>query len=54
VVSGGGGGVGCSVPPFPGRLLCVGGWGLVGGVFDMWIVDASIWQPFREVFGVVV
>ena len=20
------------------------GWGLVGGVFDLWIVDASIWQ----------
>ena len=26
-------------------VCCVcASWGLVGGVFDMWIVDASIWQ----------
>ena len=39
-----------SVPPFPGPCRDGVGWGLVGGVFDMWIVDASIWlQPVRPV-----
>ena len=36
------------VASFGPRACDVCGWGLVGGVFDMWIVDASIWrQPVR-------
>jgi hypothetical protein len=33
----------CASFPRSGRVMRLG-WGLVGGVFDLWIVDASIWQ----------
>jgi hypothetical protein len=35
-----------------GRVMRFG-WGLVGGVFDLWIVDASIWQQPKNVWVVV-